>query len=438
MSIYSTKITNACQEQSNNKSKTVLVLLLIQNSVLDKKISSFCRDVFIRLLTHLNHKTGLCNPSEKMLAEAFGVCEKTVARAIKKLKDAEWLYVEHRYKDSNIYTFNWSKAVTLDLKNKHSGRTNMSCQNDVLDGQMVTSGRTNGDLWTDISRHSGRTNMSDKLIEGNLLNQLIELNLGDVEKTEENKESTFFHKKLVSPPPPTFISHNNSAKQADAGEPVKTFISHNEKAAAAGNGGEREPDQADAAADQRFQQFWNAYQPPASQDKYRPGIRAAFIQKLKDGVSADKIINAATDAAATGINETTLPLQWLRSEMWKIAPTPSIYEELEIENSRNARREQLDNERKEVLLKFNGHGDDDDEEERRRIEQLWGVVNNLLSDNTPLRAHSAQWVVDHQQHIDELCSAYPDELLGTLARRFAQLKTLGTVHLEGDVEENEQ
>ena len=392
--------------------------LLIENAAVDKQLSSLeCRLLTI-LLTRVNHITGLCNPSEKTLAKALcGVCEMTVKRAIKNLKNTEYIFIKHRYRNSNYYSFNWSKAIPLDLRKEHLEVTPVFLLKDAEKEQICPSEVTNLSVRSNKSVGLEVTPVFYKPTEGNLLNQPIEFNLGDEEKNEAEEKKCFSHKES---PPPTFISHNNSAKQADAGEPVKTFISHNEKAAAAGNGA-GEPDRADAA--DKFQDFWNAYKPDGSQDKYLPGIRAAFIQKVTDGIAADEIIDGAKRAAETGVNRTTLPLQWLRNEMWNIKK-PSLLEELEIANSRNARREQLDNERKEIIQKFD---DDNCEEDRRRIEQCWGVVNNLLSENTPLRGFSAQWVIDHQQHIDELCATYPDKLLTTLGTRFAQLKTLGGV-----------
>ena len=122
-------------------------LLLIQNAI-DKKVSPFAVCVLGRPLTHYNHKTGRCDPSEKTLAEHFDVSEKKVWRAIKELKDTKFIFVEHRYKANNLYQFNWSKAVKIDLKKTHSGRTPVSYQSDILDGQNQHSGRTKSALWT--------------------------------------------------------------------------------------------------------------------------------------------------------------------------------------------------------------------------------------------------------------------------------------------------
>ena len=63
---------------------------------------------------------------------------------------------------------------------------------------------------------------------------------------------------------------------------------------------------------------------------------------------------------------------------------------------------------------------------RRRIDQYWGVVNNLIikSEEAPLGEYAVQWIYDHEQSIDELCQTYSDELETTFQMRFAQLKTL--------------
>jgi len=128
------KVTYLDKSKTNSKidSKTVSILLLIQNAVLDKRLlKAHSRDVLTKLLTHYNRKTGLCFPSEKTLADSIGISEREVRRAIKLLKATEWIFVKRRFQDASLYSFNWTKAVAIDLRNKQTDRTHES----GLDGQ---------------------------------------------------------------------------------------------------------------------------------------------------------------------------------------------------------------------------------------------------------------------------------------------------------------
>lgn len=123
MSIYHNQTTGVCQVNEANNKKQFAVeashlkkTLLIENACADQQLTPFAFRVLALLLAYYNHTSGLCNPSEKSLAEALGVCERHIRQAIKELKDSEWISIKHQYRNSNFYSFNWSRAVPLELK----------------------------------------------------------------------------------------------------------------------------------------------------------------------------------------------------------------------------------------------------------------------------------------------------------------------------------
>jgi Helix-turn-helix domain len=160
------------QTTTNGTSKTVEILLLIQNSVLDRRLTSSARQVLIRLLTHYNHKTELCNPSEQVLAVALGMCERSVRTSIKQLKDTEWIFVKrNRRDDSNCYSFNWTRAVKIDL------RTDRQESSDPSERQISSYPRGKSlPVREAISFQLDRQDSASKHIEENILNEPNEKN----------------------------------------------------------------------------------------------------------------------------------------------------------------------------------------------------------------------------------------------------------------------
>ena len=292
--------------KQNKDGDPVSRLLLIQNAI-DQKLSAFAVSVLGRLLTHYNHKTGRCDPSEKTLAEHFDVSEKKVWRAIKELKDTKFIFVEHRYKANNLYRFNWSKAVKIDLKKTHSGRTPVSYQSDILDGQNRHSGRTKSALWTDKIEHSGRTPVSDKLSEGNSVKELSEGNTLRVSEKEEfqadnatktpshtNKRFSSQEAKSSSLPPQTDFSLTSEVPQSDAADRQA----------------------ADVPSDQSFNRFWDAFPKKVSKE----ATRSVFDRKIADGIDTELMIVGAVNyaVAVRGKEQRWIkqPENWLREERW--------------------------------------------------------------------------------------------------------------------------
>jgi hypothetical protein len=165
--------------QTNGTSKTVEILLLIQNSVLDRRLTSSSLEVLIRLLTHYNHKTELCNPSEQVLGVALGMCERSVRTSIKQLKDTEWIFVKrNRRDDSNCYSFNWTRAVKIDL------RTDRQESSDPSERQNSSHPRGKN---LPMSERQFPSNRTGKILPLNILNEPNEKNT-QRGVCEENKE----------------------------------------------------------------------------------------------------------------------------------------------------------------------------------------------------------------------------------------------------------
>lgn len=74
-------------------------------------ISAVAFRVAVRLLDHLNKKTGRCFPSVGTLAEAVGKSARTVRRALAELRAAGFISVKRVPLKSNRYTFHFDKIL---------------------------------------------------------------------------------------------------------------------------------------------------------------------------------------------------------------------------------------------------------------------------------------------------------------------------------------
>jgi hypothetical protein len=118
----SKKVSSKQQDGDASKTKELKPRLL-DNANVDARLSSFDFCVLYRLLAHYSHETKKCYPSVEWLAEALHASERNVKRAIKQLEATGWIYIKHRFQASNLYTFNWDRAVTIDLNNPKKDRS---------------------------------------------------------------------------------------------------------------------------------------------------------------------------------------------------------------------------------------------------------------------------------------------------------------------------